>query len=165
LYASGLHPSSDCYAGVLESALSTNYNRLRNNVLSSRNLEAGKYDGWTGTGAAIGDAAHYLNNGTYARDEAEKVIVLMSDGHANRPSSDGPGYARTMAAYAARLEVKIYTISLGNDADLNLMEDIARITDGTHFDATGSGRATLTARLTEAFEKVAAAIKRVQLVR
>ena len=165
LYDSGLHPSSDHYAGVLESTLSTNYNRLRKNVLSSRNLEAGKYDGWTGTGAAIGDAAHYLDNSAYARDNAEKVIVLMSDGYANRPSSDGPGYARTMAAYAARLDVKVFTISLGNDADLDLMKDIAQITDATHFDATGSGKATLTKRLTDAFEKVAAAIKRVQLVK
>lgn len=153
--------------GVLEAPLTNSFNYLRTSVLSSRNLEVSKYTGWTGTGAAIGDAAHYLEYGAEARDEdeVEKVIVLMSDGYANRPSSNGPGYARTMAAYAASLDVTIYTISLGNDADLNLMQDIARITDGVHFDATGSGKAELTKRLTEAFEQAAAAIKRVQLVK
>ena len=89
----------------------------------------------------------------------------MSDGHANRPTGYGPGYARKMAAYAAEHDVTIYTISLGNDADLDLMRDIAEITEGEHFDATGAGESTLTSRLTEAFRNTAAAIKRVQLVK
>jgi len=70
-----------------------------------------------------------------------------------------------MARYAAGLDVTIYTISLGNDADLDLMQDIADITGGNHFDATGAGEATLTEKLTEAFELAAADINRVQLVK
>jgi hypothetical protein len=70
-----------------------------------------------------------------------------------------------MAQYAESLDVVVYTISLGNDADLVLMQDIADITDGQHFDATGTGQTQLTERLTDAFRKAAAAIKRVQLVR
>ena len=69
-----------------------------------------------------------------------------------------------MAAYAAGLEVTVYTISLGNGADLDLMQDVADIGGGIHFDATGTGEATLTARLTEAFRQAAAAMKRVGLV-
>ena len=46
-----------------------------------------------------------------------------------------------MASYANDLEVVIYTISLGDSADLNLMQDIADITGGTHFNATGVGAA------------------------
>ncbi len=55
-----------------------------------------------------------------ARDDVEKVIVLMSDGIANRPDNNGPGYAKEMAKYAAGLKIKVYTISLGNDADLTV---------------------------------------------
>ena len=43
--------------------------------------------------------------------------------------------------------------------------DIANITDGTHFDAHGSGESTLTQRLTTAFRQAAAAIKRAKLVK
>ena len=70
-----------------------------------------------------------------------------------------------MASYAANLNVTVFTISLGNDADVDLMQDIADITGGLHFDATGIGQSQLTARLSEAFRKAAASIKRVQLVR
>ncbi len=165
LYASGLHATPDHYVGVQEADLTNDLDLLRNNTLSSEVLQAGRYTGWTGTGAAIGDAAHLLHHSPRARDSAQKVIVLMSDGHANRPTGDGAGYARTMAGYAASNDATVYTISLGNDADLDLMQDIADITDGEHFDATGSGVGTLTRQLTKAFQDAAAAIKRVQLVR
>ncbi|MFO7907063.1 MAG: VWA domain-containing protein [Planctomycetota bacterium] len=165
LYQSGLHPTPDHYVGVLEAGLKKNLGGLRSRLLHSNMLEAGKYTGWTGTGAAIGDATHLLDHSVKARPSAEKVIVLMSDGRANRPSGHGASYACSMARYAARNEVTIYTISLGNDADLGLMQDIADITEGKHFDATGAGEATLTRRLTKAFQDAGAAIKRVQLVR
>ncbi|MFH1266133.1 MAG: VWA domain-containing protein [Planctomycetota bacterium] len=165
LYSSGLHATANYHVGVLEAVLTTKFDYLRDTVLSRANLEARKYSGGTGTGAAIGDAAHYLTYGSEARDDVEEVIVLMSDGYANKPSGNGPGYALAMARYAAGLDVTIYTISLGNDADLDLMQDIADITGGNHFDATGSGEATLTKKLAEAFELAAADIKRVQLVK
>ena len=164
LYDSGLHPTDDHYVGVLEAPLTTNLEGLRTSTLHSSVLEANRYSGWTGTGAATGDAVHYLINGAEARSNVDKVIVLMSDGHANRPSGNGPGYARTMATYAADNDVTIYTVSLGNGADLVLMQDMADMTGGEHYDATGSGEAQLTAALTEAFKSAAAAIKRVQLV-
>jgi Flp pilus assembly protein TadG len=164
-YQSGLHPTNDHHVGVLEARLTEDYDLLRTTALSSGSLLAGKYTNYTGTGAALADAAHYLTYGAEARGNVYRAIVLMSDGHANRPTDNGPGYARAMAEYAAGLDVVVYTISLGNEADLVLMQDIADLTDGLHFDATGSGQTQLTERLTEAFKKAAAAIKRVQLVR
>jgi Flp pilus assembly protein TadG len=164
-YQSGLHATNDHYVGVLEARLTDDFNLLRGGALSTTSLAAGKYTNYTGTGAALADAAHYLTYGAEARGNVYKAIVLMSDGHANKPSSNGPGYARAMATYAAGLDVVVYTISLGNEADLVLMQDIATTTGGQHFDATGSGQTQLTERLTEAFKKAAAAIKRVQLVR
>jgi hypothetical protein len=165
LYASGLHPTGDHNVGVLEAALTQDFNYLRDTVLTASNLEAGKYTNNTGTGAALADAAHYLTYGAGARGDVHKAIVLMSDGYANRPTNNGPSYARSMATYADGLNVTVFTISLGNHADVNLMQDIANRTDGIHFDARGSGESELTAKLTDAFRKAAAAIKRVQLVR
>lgn len=165
MYHSGLHSTADHNVGVLESGLDDQFSQLRNSVLNANHLEAGKYTNYTGTGASIGDAVHYLMNTPDARSQSIKAIVLMSDGMANRPSGNGPGYAREMARYAAENEVKIYAISLGNEADLGLMQDIADITDGTHFDATGAGEALLTERLTEAFRQAAAAIKRATIVK
>jgi hypothetical protein len=163
-YFSGLHPTADHNVGVLEAELSDDFEHLENAVLASDNLQAGKYTRYTGTGAAIGDAAHYLTYGSEARPEAEKYIVLMSDGEANRPSDNGSGYALEMARYADRQDVKIYTVSLGDAADVDLMQAIAEAAGGEHFDATGAGEAQLTERLTTAFKEIATAIKRVQLV-
>jgi len=165
LYASGLHPTADHYVGVLEAVLTGDLETLRNNALNSDVLQDGKYTGWTGTGAALADAAHYLTYGPQARETAKKVIVLMSDGHANKPTGNGPGYALEMADYAAGHDVTVYTVSLGDDADVALMQAIADRTAGQHFDATGSGVDELTKRLTKAFKHAAEAIKRVQLVR
>ena len=167
LYMSGLHSTDDHHVGVLENELTENFDHLRSNVLISANMQARKYGGWTGTGAAIGDAAHYLTYGPDVRDseDVKKVIVLMSDGYANKPRWRGRRYSRSMARYAATRDIRIYTISLGDNADRRLMRDIASITNGIHFDATGSGEATLTRRLKEAFRHTAAQIKRNQLVR
>jgi Mg-chelatase subunit ChlD len=92
------------------------------------------------------------------------VIVLMSDGHANKPNGNGPGYAREMAHYAAGLNIKVYTISLGNAADEDLMEDIAEITGAKHFTAGGSS-SELPDKLKDAFRNVASDVKRTQLVK
>ena len=164
-YASGLHPSSDCSVAVLEAVLDVDFSYLKNTALSSKSLEAGKYMGGTGIGAGIADATHYLIYGPEAREKTKKVIVLMTDGEANKPTGAGADYARAAAEYAASLNVTVYTISLGNEADVGLNQDIADITGGLHFNATGAGKIPLTVQLTEAFEQAANALKRVKLVK
>jgi Mg-chelatase subunit ChlD len=164
LAPAALKPASDGeWVGVLEAGLTTDFSYLKSSVLTTTGLTPSKYgDGYTPTGAALRDAAHYLDNN--ARDEVRKIIVLMSDGHANRPNGDGPGYALDMAGYAEGLEIDVYTISLGDDADIDFMTEIADITGAKHFDATGSGVTTLTQKLQDAFREAALAIKRSQLV-
>ncbi len=160
----GLNPSDNHHVGVVESDLTDNANYLTNSVLAHGNLVPAKYGGrgYTGTGGALRDAAHYLS--VNAREDADRIVVLMSDGHANRPSGNGPGYARSMASYAKSLDVTVYTISLGNSADLKLMDDIAKQTNGTHFDATGTGEAELTEALLDAFRGIANALRASRLV-
>ncbi len=162
LAPSSLYPSNDDWCGVLEAGLTSDFNYLRTSVLNSTTLIANKYNGWTPIGAALRDSAHYLN--ANARRKIDKVIVLMSDGHANKPYTDPAGYALLMASYAASLDIKVYTISLGSAADEDLMQQIADQAGGKHFKASGTSSAELTTALTNAFKKIAGAIKQAQLV-
>lgn len=149
------------WAAVLEAPLTDNYQALLDTALSTASLQSGKYGGGTPIGAAIRDGAHYVNANN--RDDIDKLMVLMSDGHANKPSDDGAGYALEMAAYAASLGVKIHTISLGDSADVWLMTEIASTTGGRHFDASGSG-SVLTDRLKRAYRGIANDINRTTMV-
>ena len=100
-----LDPYNSDWTGVLEAPLTYDLPGLRNTVLTSSILTANKYNGWTPIGGAIRDSAHYLN--VNARSNAKKVLVVMSDGHANKPSGYGPDYARKMASYANSLDTKL----------------------------------------------------------
>jgi uncharacterized protein YegL len=64
-----------------------------------------------------------------------KVIILPSDGRANRPGDEETAkeYARERAEAAASDNIKIYTIGFGGDADEELLQDIADIGDGRYF--------------------------------
>ncbi len=159
---SSLYPDGDDWCGVLEAPLTFDLKYIKDKVLDSNTLEANKYNGWTPIGGALRDSAHYLS--LNARGGVEKVVILMSDGHANKPAGNGPGYALDMAAYAASQEIKVYTISLGNGADEDLMQQIASLTGGEHFIAKGTSDSTLGMALTEAFANIAHAMKQTQLV-
>ncbi len=150
------------WVGVLEGSLTTDFDFLRSAILTPSQLLAGKYGGGTPTGAAIRDGVHYLNSN--AREGTNKLMVLMSDGFANKPTSNGAGYALQMAEYARNTNVRIYTISLGNSADTNLMAGIANATSGKHFDATGNGGGDLATLLADAFRNVVLEISRTTMV-
>jgi Ca-activated chloride channel homolog len=148
------------WIGVLEYGLTDDFDYLRETVLGDDNLLAGKYDNYTPIGDSIRDSVHYLSvNG---RGTAKRILVLMSDGLANRPNGHGPQYARDMADYAATQNMKIYTITLGDEGDEDLMQEIAEKTGAEYFAASGDD---LSAALRSAFENVANDIKRTQLVK
>ncbi len=100
-------------------------------------------DGYTNIGDAIKKARNHLN--TTSPSRTKKTMVLLSDGQANRPGSGMPtnpraiNYALQQAQYAANENIRIYTISLGNQADLNLMAQIASKTGGIHHFAPSTG--------------------------
>ncbi|TWT83233.1 von Willebrand factor type A domain protein [Planctomycetes bacterium CA13] len=153
--------ASTDFAGVLEGELSDDFDYLRDSVLSSSSLQTDKYNGATPTGASIRDGAHYLD--ANIRDDARGIMVLMSDGYANRPETDASCYAISMAEYAESLGIEIHTISLGDEADVDVMTAIATTTGGKHFDARGVD-AELSDELTKAFRDIANEIKRTTLV-
>src|SRR5690606_31704654 len=78
-----------------------------------------------------------LQNG--ARPSAQKMIVLMTDGQANLPVNEAYGkqYALQEAQQCKQHRIPVVTISLGADADAKLMQQIADITGGVHFNIPG----------------------------
>lgn len=149
------------WVAVMEAPFTADLEGLKSHPLSSTYLQADMYHTWTPTGAALRDSAHYLYSN--ARTGATKIVVLMSDGLANKPDGHGPEYAREVAAVVGAYGIRVYTISLGSDADLDLMADIAELTGGVHFAATGSS-GDIEAELHGAFKDVADAIKQLELV-
>ena len=70
------------------------------------------------------------------------MIVLMTDGNANWYQGNwsnmaGREYVLDEAEEAAQKRYPILTISLGASADSELMENVAEITDGFHFNIPG----------------------------
>lgn len=98
--------------------------------------QAGHYHSYTNIGGGMETALdELLANG---RAGARKVMVLMTDGNANW-TDDGydlggaDQYALEFAEQAAAHNIPIVTISLGAYADADLMQQIADITNGQHY--------------------------------
>ncbi len=127
-------PSQDA---LLEETLTENFDDVES---AAQHRQAGHYDIYTNIGAGIRVAKEELQ--THARTGAFKMIVLMTDGQANKPDGNGNGYALEQAQAVAAEGWPILTISLGNGADTNLMQQIADITDGIHFNVPGGSGVT-----------------------
>ena len=92
-----------------------------------------------------------------ANPEANKVMILLTDGLANKPNGPGYGeyaadvtYAENQAALAAAVSVKIFTIGLGNPGEINetMLQSIASMSNGLYYHApTG-------AQLQEIFDQI-----------
>jgi len=100
--------------------------------------QAGHYDRYTNIGAGIKKAREHLE--ANARPGAFKMIVLMTDGLPNRPYNDyrnnyaaDKQYVIQQAQLVAQKNWPIVTISLGAEADAALMQQVADITGGIHF--------------------------------
>ncbi|USN98228.1 MAG: VWA domain-containing protein [Phycisphaeraceae bacterium] len=103
----------------------------------SRHRQAGHYDAYTNIGAGMQVARQELD--TNGRSGTLKTMILLTDGQANKPYNTD--YARQYVldeAYAAADDgYPIMAISLGADADLGLLRDVASITEGVAFNIPG----------------------------
>lgn len=107
-------------------------------------------DGATNIGDGLKLAIDSLS--TESRSSAERQILLLTDGLANRPETVDPvGYVREQASRAKQLSIPIFTISFGDDADRSLMAEVATTTASVtfHVDSTNE------AGLVDAFKEVA----------
>jgi hypothetical protein len=134
-------------------------NGLTHNVASIkplyRNRQAGHYDTLTNIGGGLKVAREELENN--GRQDAYRVIVLMTDGVANRPSGSAEQWAIDQANLCKASKIKIMAIALGLGADENLMLQLANITGGKRFIVPGGGTiAEYEAQLMQVFQDIAA---------
>ena len=147
-----IYTASDGTA-VLEQSLTRNFSVIET---KSRQRQAGHYDQYTNIGDGMKVARQEIVN--HARPGAFRMIVLMTDGIANRPSNESyaRSYALQEANKAASARIPIVTVSFGAEADKNLMQQIADITGGIHFNVPGgSNVAQYEEELKEVFRKIA----------
>ncbi|MBN1999673.1 VWA domain-containing protein, partial [candidate division KSB1 bacterium] len=123
--------------GVLERNLDRDFNSMKDKISTYQ------ANGYTNIGDAILKATTHLNAESPSR--TKKTIVLLSDGQATKPGYGLPtnptaiNYAISQARNAANYNIRIYTVSLGNQTDINLMTQIATITGGRHHYAPTTG--------------------------
>lgn len=126
-------------------------------VLSTiQHRQSGHYDDYTNIGAGIQYGIQELD--TNGRVGAFKMIVLMTDGNANKPTSETA--ARTFciqqAQAAAAKHYPILTICLGQDADSALLQTVADTTGGKAFIVPGGASVTdYGPALTQVFRDIA----------
>jgi hypothetical protein len=120
-----------------------------------RDRQAGHYDNMTNIAGGIKVARLELQ--ANLRPVAFPLIILMTDGIANRPSPDPEDAAMDEAELCSIAGIRILTVSLGLGADQDLMQDIADETGGEHFNVPGGGTiAEYEAQLMAVFQKIAA---------
>jgi len=103
-------------------------------VQEAYNRQAGGEGSATNIANGIQRARQELTSSN-ARAYAKKVMIVMTDGKANRPGN--PQEAKTTsinnAVSAANAGIQINTISIGSDADQELMAELAEIGKGSHY--------------------------------
>lgn len=149
-----VYSTGDSTGAKLEAGLSRNLAQIKT---ISRQRQAGHYDPYTNISAGMTLARQQLQSN--ARPNAFRMMVVMTDGVVNRPVDATTGYnmVLTEAKLAADAKIKILTISMGVLADANLMQQVADITGGTHYNVPGGADvATYQKQLLDAFHAIAA---------
>ena len=142
------HPTG---GATLETGLTDDFQLIED---TSRQRQAAHYDNMTNIGAGLREARVELEEN--ARRGAFKMIVLMTDGQPNRPSWNSRGYLLDEAQRCADNGYPVITISLGASADTNLMQQVADITAGVHFNIPGGQSvAAYEEDLKDAFREIA----------
>jgi len=148
--------------GELEMSLTEDFEVVR---MLTREKQAAHYNGPTNISAGMQLAREQLDNN--GRPGTLKMMVLLTDGIANRPGSVSQAKQLVLdeAALAAARNYPIMTISLGAAADAPLMQQVADITGGIHFNIPGGQSvAQYEQELKDVFELIAAQ-RPLQLVR
>lgn len=102
-----------------------------------RTRQAGHYDGSTNIGAGMAIGRQELEKN--AQSGASKLMILLTDGLANQPNNatDAKKYVLQQADACQKAGIPVITISLGGGADKTLMQQVAGLTGGAHFNIPG----------------------------
>jgi hypothetical protein len=119
---------------VLEHGLTEDFTAI-NYTMQAR--QAGHYNHYTNIGAGMNKSRIELQQN--ARGGAFRMIVLMTDGIANRPTNTSVArqYVLNEAQACADAKIPVCTISMGAGADIELMQQVADITGAQHFNIPG----------------------------
>ena len=126
--------------GKLEFPLTEELEQIQD---ATRLTQAGGYHQYTNIGGGLKTAREELVNN--ARPGAFKMIVLMTDGVPNwvnnsnstSNSTTAKNFVIAEANLAKAAKIPVVTISLGSGADKALMQQVADITGGKHFNIPG----------------------------
>jgi Mg-chelatase subunit ChlD len=120
----------------------------------SRHRQAGHYTSGTNIGAGLQRGRIELEQN--ARPASLKMVILMTDGQANEPEGRANEFLLEEAQLCANNGYPVFTISLGTDADPVVMQRIADMTGGVHFNIpAGGGVAEYQEQLQQVFRKIA----------
>jgi hypothetical protein len=144
--------------GKLELELTPDYEPIAENVSTK---QAGHYHMYTNIGAGLHQARLEIEEN--ARPNSARMIVLMTDGVANW--FDGPNqedeageYLLEEANACATAMIPVICISLGSAADAEIMQQVANITNGKHYNVPGgASQEDYYDQLYDVFEEIAAA--------
>ncbi|QEG24514.1 VWA domain-containing protein [Mariniblastus fucicola] len=121
--------------------LSNNYDQIINEL----EFISGSFDkGGTNIGGGMLGGQSALTNATYGRQEASKVIVLMTDGVHNIGTS--PNSAANTIANSG---IALFTITFSDEANQAEMQSVANKCGGQHFHAANASQ------LKDAFQQIA----------
>lgn len=126
------HPNSP--GAILEHGLSQNIDQVKT---TTRRRQAGHYNPYTNISAGMTVARTEIV--AKARPRSFRMMVVMTDGLPNLPGGVGAATQAVIdeANLAKAEKIRIMTISLGANADASLMQTVADITGGIHFNVPG----------------------------
>ncbi len=145
-----IYTHSNSAGAILEHQLSSNLDQVKT---TTRRRQAGHYKSGTNISAGMKIARDEIV--ANARPRAFRMMIVMTDGLPNEPSNATQCVVdEANAAKAAK--IKILTISLGVGADTSLMQQVADITGGVHFNVPGGASIdTVRDQLREVFRQIA----------
>lgn len=119
--------------GIVETSLDLNHDPTVNRVPA---LQPAMYTAYTNIAGGIRVAVEeFITNPRSSTKSIDKIMVLMTDGHANRtepPEKDPNQAIMYYAAAAAAENITIHSVSFGNDADTVHLRAAAELTGGTY---------------------------------
>ncbi len=121
--------------GHLERSLDLNHSLVLDRI---PDLEPGMYTAWTNIAGGMRVAIEeFAWNNRVPSDGVSKVMVLLTDGHANRAEAPETSPTQSIVYYAAlalAADIQIHSIAVGNNADTNWIKQAAESTGGTFYD-------------------------------
>jgi Flp pilus assembly protein TadG len=144
-YSPALCGTSASQASTIDASLHTDLTRIESAMDS---LKTSVWNGNTHIQAGMIDGVSVLTQSGRARQFADKIMIVMTDGHEN------VGSALSAATNCVSNNIVAHTITFGDYADQVTMRNVANATGGRHYHASSS------AALRDVFRQLAAQIAR-----